>query len=127
MGLLHDLLGVEVIPTRDGIFLSQHKYVHELLANTNMSGAKDVSTPLSTSTPLQLVDGIALVASRILTCYWKSSISFLDTSGYFFYCQQVITIHAQAHVNLLDCNKTTSQIFEIDYLPWHSAKKNLEV
>ncbi|KAA8549678.1 hypothetical protein F0562_001304 [Nyssa sinensis] len=52
-----------IVPTRSGLFLSQHKYVRDLLASTNMSGAKDVSTPLSTSTSLQLVDGTAPVDS----------------------------------------------------------------
>jgi hypothetical protein len=63
MGPLHFFLGVEVIPTRTGLFLSQHKYIRELLANTSMSGAKDVSTPLLTTTSLQLVDGSAAVDS----------------------------------------------------------------
>jgi hypothetical protein len=57
MGLLHFFLGIKVIPTRTGLFLSQHKYVRDLLTSTNMIGAKDVSTPLSTSISLQLVDG----------------------------------------------------------------------
>ena len=48
MGPLHFFLGVEVIPTKAGLFLTQHKYIRELLANSNMSGAKDISTPLST-------------------------------------------------------------------------------
>jgi hypothetical protein len=59
MGSLHFFLGVEVIPTKAGLFLTQHKYVRELLANSNMIGAKDISTPLSTSQSLQLVDGTA--------------------------------------------------------------------
>ncbi|KAA8517736.1 hypothetical protein F0562_015205 [Nyssa sinensis] len=59
LGFLHYFLGVEVVPTRFGIFLSQHKYVRDLLASTNMSGAKDVSTSFSTSTSFQLVDGTA--------------------------------------------------------------------
>jgi len=63
MGPFHFFLGVEVIPTRTGLFLSQHKYIRELLANTFMSGAKDVSTPLSTTKSLQLVDGSAAVDS----------------------------------------------------------------
>lgn len=42
MGSLHLFLGVEVIPTNGGLFLSQHKYVRDLLAQTSMSGAKDV-------------------------------------------------------------------------------------
>ena len=63
MGSLHFFLGIEVIPTRAGLFLSQHKYVRDLLANTSMSGAKDVSTPFSTTQSLQLIDGTAAVDS----------------------------------------------------------------
>ena len=63
MGSLHFFLGIEVIPTRAGLFLSQYKYVCDLLANTSMSGAKDVSTPLSTTQSLQLIDGTAAVDS----------------------------------------------------------------
>ena len=57
MGSLHYFLGVEVIPTTAGVFLSQHKYVRDILENTHMVGAKDVSTPLSTTQSLHLVDG----------------------------------------------------------------------
>ena len=46
---------------RAGLFLSQHKNVCDLLANTSMSGAKDVSTPLSTTQSLQFIDGTAAV------------------------------------------------------------------
>ena len=52
MGSLHFFLGIGVIPTRVGLFLSQHKYVSEFLAHTSMSSAKDVSTPLSTTQSL---------------------------------------------------------------------------
>ena len=62
MGSLH-FLGIEVIPTRAGLFLSQHKYVRDLLANISMSGAKDVLTPLSTTQSLQLIDGTTAVDS----------------------------------------------------------------
>ena len=54
MGLLHFFLGVEVVPTQAGLFLSQHKYIRELLSNTNMSSAKDVSTPLSITQSLKV-------------------------------------------------------------------------
>jgi hypothetical protein len=63
MGHFHFVLGIEVIHTRTGLFLSQHKYVRDLWTNTNMIGAKDVSTPLSTSISLQLVDGTSPVDS----------------------------------------------------------------
>ncbi|KAL6322763.1 hypothetical protein AAG906_018644 [Vitis piasezkii] len=63
MGSLHYFLGVEVIPTTAGVFLSQHKYVRDILENTHMAGAKDVSTPLSTTQSLHLVDGTNAVNS----------------------------------------------------------------
>ena len=42
MGTIHYFLGVEVLPTCAGLFLSQHQYIRNLLARTNMTGAKDV-------------------------------------------------------------------------------------
>jgi hypothetical protein len=58
MGLLHYFLGVEVIPTTAGLFLSQHKYVRDILETQNMASAKEISTPLSTTQSLHLLDGI---------------------------------------------------------------------
>lgn len=63
-GSLHFFFGVEVIPTCESLFLSQHKNVRDLLKNTNMIGANDVSTPFSTTTSLHLVDGTAVVDSN---------------------------------------------------------------
>uniref|UniRef100_A0A2N9FBJ6 Reverse transcriptase Ty1/copia-type domain-containing protein n=1 Tax=Fagus sylvatica TaxID=28930 RepID=A0A2N9FBJ6_FAGSY len=84
MGSLHFFLGVEVIPTPAGLFLSQHKYIRELLAKTSMSGAKDVSTPLSTTQSLQLIDGTAAVDSsefrRILGSLQYLSLTHPDIS-----------------------------------------------
>lgn len=57
MGQLHFFLGMEVIPTKSVLFLSLHKYIQDLLSKTNMTGAKEVSTPLSTSMTLKMVDG----------------------------------------------------------------------
>jgi len=59
MGHLHFFLGIEVIPTAKGLFLSQHKYIRDLLSKTSMDMTKDIHTPMSTSTPLLLTDGSA--------------------------------------------------------------------
>lgn len=84
MGSLHFFLGVEVIPTRAGLFLTQHKYIREPLVNTNMSDAKDISTPLSTTQSLQLVDGTATMDStkfhRIMGNLQYLSLMQLDIS-----------------------------------------------
>ncbi|BBH07387.1 transposable element gene, partial [Prunus dulcis] len=60
LGSLHYFLGVEVLPTATGLFLSQQKYIHDLLVNAKMDGAKAVSTPLSTTDSLMLHDGSPL-------------------------------------------------------------------
>ncbi|KAL4576526.1 hypothetical protein LXL04_012621 [Taraxacum kok-saghyz] len=52
LGTLHHFLGVEVIPTSTGLFLSQHRHIQDVLTNFHMEGAKDVSTPLSASETL---------------------------------------------------------------------------
>jgi hypothetical protein len=72
MGPLHFFLGVEVIPTKAGLFLTQHKYIRELLANSNMSGAKDISTPLSTSQSLQLVMAPLLWTAQNFAALWAA-------------------------------------------------------
>ncbi|KAF9685782.1 hypothetical protein SADUNF_Sadunf03G0089900 [Salix dunnii] len=56
---LHYFLGVEVIPTKQGLFLSQNRYVHDLLTILKMDGAKEVHTPMSASAKLLLDDGSA--------------------------------------------------------------------
>jgi len=54
---LHYFIGVEVQQTREGIFLSQQKYIRDLLKRTNMEGARPIHTQLSTKPTLQLNDG----------------------------------------------------------------------
>ena len=56
---LHYFLGVEVIPVKQGLFLSQNRYVHNILHQLNMTGAKEVQTPMSVSTKLLLNNGTA--------------------------------------------------------------------
>ena len=46
LGELHQFLGVEIISTRDGLFLSQHKHIRDILKNQNIDGGKEVSTPV---------------------------------------------------------------------------------
>jgi hypothetical protein len=60
LGSLTYFLGIEVVPHRHGILLSQRRYIQDLLARTNMTGAKPVSTPLPTSPPISLHSGMTL-------------------------------------------------------------------
>jgi len=43
---LHYFLGIEVIPVKDGLLLSQQCYIRDLLSKTNMTEAKSVSSPM---------------------------------------------------------------------------------
>lgn len=57
LGDLHYFLGVEVVPTASGLFLSQHKYVCDLLEKFSMTAPKPTYTPMSSSIQLRLKDG----------------------------------------------------------------------
>lgn len=63
LGPLHFFIGIDIIPTRDGLFLTQHKYICDILAQTSMDGAKDMTTPLSTFISLKFVYGSSSVNS----------------------------------------------------------------
>ena len=61
LGQLSYFLGVEVVPHRLGILLSQRRYIQDLLKQTNMANAKPVLTPLPTSsTTISLTSGTPL-------------------------------------------------------------------
>ncbi|KAM1024520.1 hypothetical protein ACFX2C_037789 [Malus domestica] len=49
LGALHYFLGIEVKRSSSGLFISQTKYILDLLAKAKMDGAKPCSTPLSTT------------------------------------------------------------------------------
>ncbi|KAL8161127.1 hypothetical protein V2J09_012616 [Rumex salicifolius] len=52
MGNLSYFLGVEVQPHPDGLFLSQRKYVTDVLHRAQMTDSKQVATPMCASTEL---------------------------------------------------------------------------
>ncbi|KAL8155424.1 hypothetical protein AgCh_000710 [Apium graveolens] len=56
LGDLHQFLGVEVIKTSAGLFLSQHRHIRDILTEHHMANAKGVQTPLSSSEILTLHD-----------------------------------------------------------------------
>ncbi|KAK1577437.1 hypothetical protein Q3G72_021763 [Acer saccharum] len=60
LGALSFFLSVEVHSCSHGLFLSQQKYVTNLLNRTKMIDAKLVSTPLLTNQSLKLLDGTSL-------------------------------------------------------------------
>jgi hypothetical protein len=57
LGKLQYFLGIEVIPVKDGLLLSQQRYIRDLLSKTNMTEAKPVSSPMSSSAVLSAFTG----------------------------------------------------------------------
>lgn len=47
-GHLNHFLGIEIIPTKTGLFLSQHSHVRDILTQLKIDGAKEVTSPLRT-------------------------------------------------------------------------------
>lgn len=52
LGVLHYFLGIEVKKVKDGIFLTQEKYVMDILKRAGMISCKVSNMPLSTSKKL---------------------------------------------------------------------------
>ena len=52
LGTPNHFLGIEILPTDQGLFLSQHHYIRDLLLSTHLHDPKLVTTPLSTSCDL---------------------------------------------------------------------------
>lgn len=52
LGPLHYFLGIEVIPSSNGLLLSQQKYIKDLLSDADMQNCKGVPTPMTSSTTL---------------------------------------------------------------------------
>lgn len=63
LGSLNNFLGVEIISTTTGLFISQARLITDLLSQYRMEGAKETVTPMSSSTRLTHRDGSGTVDS----------------------------------------------------------------
>jgi hypothetical protein len=54
---LHFFLGIGAHWTKDGLHLSQQRYIHDLLTKTNIMMVKPISSPMSTSSTLSKFQG----------------------------------------------------------------------
>ncbi|KAM1349822.1 hypothetical protein EV1_003832 [Malus domestica] len=57
LGMLHYFLGISIIQSNDGIFITQKKYAKTLLEKFKMVGCKPVATPLVVNEKFQREDG----------------------------------------------------------------------
>ena len=56
LGSLSFFLGIEAIRDATGLYLTQRRYIDDLLTKSKMNGAKPCSTPMSTSVTLTTTD-----------------------------------------------------------------------
>ncbi|XP_016207148.1 uncharacterized protein LOC107647592 [Arachis ipaensis] len=60
LGRLKYFLGIEVLQSSKGIFISQRKYILDLLAETRMVDCKSIDTPMQVNHKLKIVEGAIL-------------------------------------------------------------------
>jgi hypothetical protein len=60
LGCLSYFLGIEVTSTPDGYYLSQAKYIHDLLDRASLTDHRSVDTPMELHTHLRATDGVPL-------------------------------------------------------------------
>ena len=60
LGVLSYFFSIEVLTTPSSMLLTQRRYISDLLAQTKMSGAKPVATPLVTNGNITLHSGTTL-------------------------------------------------------------------
>jgi hypothetical protein len=58
LGDLNFFLGIAVSRVSSGLFLSQHRYITDLLTKTNMLNAKPITSPMSVTTSLSKFSGL---------------------------------------------------------------------
>jgi histone deacetylase 1/2 len=109
LGYLNYFLGVEVIPSVAGMFLSQRKYITDLLYKSGMANAKPALTPLAATPPLLKHSGDplpspteyrALVANLQYLSLTRPDIAF-STNKLAQFMQKPSTVHWSALKRLL--------------------------
>ena len=79
LGELHYFLGIEIIQSVDGIWLSQYQYVMKLLKDFGMVDCKGISTPLEQNTKIQAYLGSNLEDSTMYRKIVVELIYFMNT------------------------------------------------
>lgn len=60
LGLVKYYLGLEIVRTSDGIYLHQHKFIHDMLVEAGLQDSKPLSLPVDTTVKLSLNEGSPL-------------------------------------------------------------------
>nr|KYP60690.1 Retrovirus-related Pol polyprotein from transposon TNT 1-94 [Cajanus cajan] len=63
-GILRYFLGIEVAHGKDGLFLSQRKYVIDIISEAGLVGARPISTPMEQNYHLATINGVLFDAPK---------------------------------------------------------------
>nr|GEW62938.1 putative ribonuclease H-like domain-containing protein [Tanacetum cinerariifolium] len=131
MGELTFFLGLQVKQKQDGIFISQDKYVAEILKKYDFSEVKNESTPMETQKPLLKDDDAEEVDIHI----YRSMIGSLMylTSSRLILCLQCVYVQAYTDSDYagasLDRKSTTGgcQLLGCRLISWQCKKQTMVV
>jgi hypothetical protein len=122
---LHYFLGIEALQDDRGLFLSQQKYIFDLLEKTNMLHAKLVNSLMSTTDNLSLFKGDPF-SNPTLYRSTVGSLQYLSFTTRPRICrQQSLPVHAVSHDRPLDCHQTDSLLSPTNHPLQHSHLPHL--
>lgn len=93
LGTLNYFIGVEVIKTTNGLFISEQKYIYDILRRFKMTNSKPTTTLMAFTAQLNLDDGSDLT-DAILIIGWLIAVFSHDKIRYKFFSQQTCSIYA---------------------------------
>lgn len=100
LGLLHYFLGMEITRTPTTMYLSQSKYILDLLQKTKMSDAKPLTTPAATGRKLSIYEGEPLAdGTDFRSVVVPSNIFF--SHGLILLSQSIRSVNICTHQRLL--------------------------
>lgn len=130
LGLMNYFLGVEVIQCQRGIFISQEKYIKDLLKKFNLEECNPMSTPMIQGEKYQKEDGTpkvnptlyrSLIGSLLYVCSSRPDIMYA-VCVLSRYMQAPTQTHLKGAKRVLRYLKGTS-----DYGVWYEAKDELKL
>ena len=86
LGKLSYFLGIELLPHNTSLFLTQHRYIQNLLKHTKMADAKPISSPMLSSSQLSLLAGVEF-SNPTLYCNTVGALHSCLSQGLMCYLQ----------------------------------------
>jgi hypothetical protein len=97
MGELNYFLGFQVKQLQEGTFISQTKYIQDIITKFGMKDAKPIKTPMGTNGHLDLDTGGKSVDQKVIPVDDRIITLFMCIStGYYAFCMHVCKISSRS-------------------------------